>query len=354
MREVTLGRSELLELSAEVLARGGTFHFRARGGSMRPFIRDGDLLTIEPSPADSLHLGDVALYKSSGNRLTVHRVVGATATEGWVVYLMRGDAQAGPTERISAEQVLGRCVALRRGDRTLDLHHPTQRWISRLWQKTWPIGPRLLRLGGLAYRAALGLLGCVQALRPYRVLARQWVRGRTDFRLATARDAPALSRLYAYERLPQVGDPVAEIADQLSGADPNGCIFIATFRHRLIGAVGLRVYPDDAERYPDWWLSGLRVQARYRGMGIGEGLVHAALARARVEGTPRVHLLVFEDNKRAINLYRKLGFRPTSIPALDAQLASDAQAGQRHRVILAWSAASSSLGQNASLRYVGT
>ena len=53
---------------------------------------------------------------------------------------------------------------------------------------------------------------------------------------------------------------------------------------------------------------GVGVLEEYRGQGIGEALVRAALQKAKTKGLTRVELTVRENNTRAIELYKKLGF----------------------------------------------
>ncbi|HEY1327903.1 MAG TPA: GNAT family protein [Casimicrobiaceae bacterium] len=53
---------------------------------------------------------------------------------------------------------------------------------------------------------------------------------------------------------------------------------------------------------------GIGVLPGYRGRGIGERLMRAALEAARAAGFERVELNVYGRNKRARALYRKLGF----------------------------------------------
>ena len=53
---------------------------------------------------------------------------------------------------------------------------------------------------------------------------------------------------------------------------------------------------------------GMGVVAEYRGRGIGEALIRAALDKARSAGLERVELTVRESNMRARKLYEKVGF----------------------------------------------
>jgi ribosomal protein S18 acetylase RimI-like enzyme len=45
-------------------------------------------------------------------------------------------------------------------------------------------------------------------------------------------------------------------------------------------------------------------------------------------------LVVFNDNTRAIRLYRKLGFQMNAIPGLEAQLESERTPSGRRRVVM--------------------
>jgi RimJ/RimL family protein N-acetyltransferase len=53
---------------------------------------------------------------------------------------------------------------------------------------------------------------------------------------------------------------------------------------------------------------GIGVIADYRGRGIGEELMRAALTRAKEIGLTRIGLTVREHNKAALALYKKIGF----------------------------------------------
>jgi RimJ/RimL family protein N-acetyltransferase len=54
---------------------------------------------------------------------------------------------------------------------------------------------------------------------------------------------------------------------------------------------------------------GIGVLAPFRGQGIGEALMQAAIEKAWHKGLTRIELTVREYNKPAIALYEKLGFK---------------------------------------------
>jgi signal peptidase I len=101
------------ELMAAVLAKGAPFRFQANGFSMSPFIRDGDVITLAPTPA-RLRFGDVAAFVNPCNhRLSVHRVI----QSGRQGYLTRGDNNPKPDGTISHADMLGLVIRVERRGR---------------------------------------------------------------------------------------------------------------------------------------------------------------------------------------------------------------------------------------------
>jgi ribosomal protein S18 acetylase RimI-like enzyme len=315
MRVLSLGGPDLADLSTGILGQGGTFCFRARGASMAPFIRDGDTLTVQPVASEGLRVGDVALYRADGERLAAHRLTGRRVDGDCVTFVARGDAATGPGEAVRAEHVLGRVVRVQRGDRFLDLERGIWRVAARLWVATAPLGPLFLEGLGKLKGLAAWFLCRLQAQKPYRRLARRLIGQQIQYRAATAEDAPALSALYAYGNLPYLADPAGTWLEHLKDLEGRGCTLVASLGGRRIGAAIIRQSSEDPGFPSDWWLWGMLVTVRYRGAGIGQELVRKALAVAREAGAGRVYLRVFEENRAALALYRKVGFRP--VPATE-------------------------------------
>ena len=97
---------------------------KARGGSMIPFIWDGDVVLVSPAGAAEIRVGDVICYEPAPGRLLLHRVV--RRSNGQLV--AKGDALPF-TERVPQEQVLGKAVAIERGGRLRRLD--ATRWRNR-------------------------------------------------------------------------------------------------------------------------------------------------------------------------------------------------------------------------------
>jgi hypothetical protein len=102
------------ELVRDVLARAARVRLRVRGGSMWPFVREGDVVTLEALCSRPARVGEVvaAAHPQSG-RLIVHRLVRKAGSER----VLMGDRLAQPDEGLPAANLLGRVVAVERAGR---------------------------------------------------------------------------------------------------------------------------------------------------------------------------------------------------------------------------------------------
>ena len=93
-----------IELLQATLAKGVPFAFRARGSSMHPFIRDGDVITVSPLGEDSPSLGDVVVFvRREIEKLVVHRVIRIKGNS----YFTKGDGTTGVDSLVPTVNVLG-------------------------------------------------------------------------------------------------------------------------------------------------------------------------------------------------------------------------------------------------------
>jgi ribosomal protein S18 acetylase RimI-like enzyme len=171
--------------------------------------------------------------------------------------------------------------------------------------------------------AAVRCLIQIQRLPVYRTIAR-WFQPTVEIREADDGD------------LRQVQDWLNPGRQQHAGAQSpfRTTNLVATRGDRIIGFVQLVHRPPEYHPHDGHWIAGLSVRARYRRLGIGERLSQSLLDRAREEGAREVLLLVREHNRPAVNLYHKLGFRETKIPALEEQAEAEKHTpGYRHLVM---------------------
>ncbi|MFZ0309284.1 MAG: C25 family cysteine peptidase [Candidatus Sulfotelmatobacter sp.] len=92
----------------DCLKHGLRVRFQARGASMSPAIRDGEMVYVRPSAEVHLRRGDIVLVKGDyGFRL--HRLVKADAARD--VFITRGDCGQQDDPPLRGEQILGVAVA---------------------------------------------------------------------------------------------------------------------------------------------------------------------------------------------------------------------------------------------------
>lgn len=149
--------ADFAALAAELLGAGRAIRFSARGSSMSPFIRDGDIVTVRPARAADLRPGSVALFVRPDGEVMLHRVLGLDQRANPPVIIARGDARTGPCDTFVPDGLLGQAASARRGARTIRLDPPLARWLGLLWARTQPLGATLMA-------AARGMrrIGCRQ------------------------------------------------------------------------------------------------------------------------------------------------------------------------------------------------
>jgi hypothetical protein len=128
------------ELAVHVLEGGYDLRFRARGSSMFPLLRDGDILDVQPiGETSSIRSGEIVLYRSLGRGIVVHRVVGILREGEEGILLVKGDAAHTPEPQVPASNVLGRVVSTERQGR----RRPAGGWAAR---RSAPVFVRAYRL----------------------------------------------------------------------------------------------------------------------------------------------------------------------------------------------------------------
>jgi hypothetical protein len=146
--DLSLSGEDLVELMRAVLAKGASFRFRAKGWSMAPFIRDGDVICVSPLPASGPGLGDVvAFFTPESQRLLVHRVV----LRRGAACVSRGDNISGMSDgTISIKHILGRVTRVTREGRNVWLGLGPERRLIALLSRTGLLLPARLRLEAIA------------------------------------------------------------------------------------------------------------------------------------------------------------------------------------------------------------
>lgn len=131
------------------LERGQRVRMTCTGLSMRPFIRDGDTVELEP-PDSPVVVGDIVLVQSLSGYCVLHRVV--RLAEG--SFFLAGDAQEGRDGPFDRNALVGRAVRVFRRRRAIILDRGLWRLVGQIWLRCGPWKPALLSLAG-RIRAAI-------------------------------------------------------------------------------------------------------------------------------------------------------------------------------------------------------
>ncbi len=275
-KELHLSGAAQLALLEAFVERDASLRTTVHGRSMWPFVRDGDVVTIEPIRRRPPAVGEVvAVRHPRGANLVIHRVVGVDPG-GWIV---QGDACAAPDGVVPTGQVLGRIVAVERGGSPVRLGTgPSGPWVAALSRGGWL--RRVQAALALPRRGAVVALTGAQGLGPFRRAGR---------------------RLLPVVEVERAGEEHPEGA---AGAET----WVARVRGAPVGRIRVTLGDEDGDDGRRAWLAGLDVRTRFRGLGVGERLVRAAIERARFLGARSVAVVVSSGDVRAIRLHEKVGF----------------------------------------------
>ena len=327
--ELRLSNPGQLELLRGVAERGAPLRTTVRGFSMTPFVRDGDVVTFEPF-GDEPRVGDVVAVALSHGRMAVHRVIAQTP-QGWVV---RGDNCPEPDGVFDPGDFVARVVRVERDGRDVRLGLGDQgRWVAAASRSGWLGRARWARHA--PRRAAGSAVRAAQGLPAYRRAGRRLAPG---FVIADAdeRDLAAFSRRFGVTAdlggsggRPGSGGRAGAVARSIEVRR-----FAARVRGRTVGYVEQTDFRELESPWRGCWLFSLQVWPQYRGLGIGEALSRSVIDEARRRGAAELLVAVFEDDRRAVALYLKLGFVGTMIPELEPLLEAEAaRSGRRRRVM---------------------
>lgn len=318
-------------MTQEVLAQGFCLRVKGRGFSMYPFVRTGDTLLIEPKSPAELDIGDIIFYRRHKGIYVAHRLI---KKNGSATLITKGDNLRYYDEPVPVKKVLGRVISIERDGRYLRLDSKLNKFVNRFWASlspmSWWLRPKFKPWWRLYQRfSPTGLRGqfelCIERIQGksiYRKVARS-LRTGIEIKEADKEDIKQILRWFNM-------DPVEHTVSE----NINSTGFVAKKGGRIIGYVDLVRRSEQYYPFDGYWLHSLIVKIPYRRMGIGEELTWIATEKGREEGAKGLSLLVYEDNYRAIKLYRKLGFEIRVIPALEKKLEEEQRATGRRQVFM--------------------
>jgi len=111
------------------LSRGIPFRFKARGFSMTPFIRDGDIVTIRPLAGRDPKAGEVVAVVLPGTgKLLIHRIVSRNGT----FFTVKGDNLRESDGTVPGDRILGIAATIERGGKKIVVGSRAERFFFAL------------------------------------------------------------------------------------------------------------------------------------------------------------------------------------------------------------------------------
>jgi signal peptidase I len=111
------------------LRKGERITLKVSGKSMRPLIEEGDTIHVERFDPRALSIGDIITFKRNDFYLT-HRVLWVRKKGNRIRLITKGDNEIDVDPLVSSNHIVGKAVAIKRANRTLDLESPFWRFIN--------------------------------------------------------------------------------------------------------------------------------------------------------------------------------------------------------------------------------
>jgi len=159
---------------------------------------------------------------------------------------------------------------------------------------------RVKHFSALPRKLLRGLLVKVQRTSFYRGASRHKRRG-LQILEATEVDLDEVSRVF---------DLKVEVSPP---EDHDTVNYVAKKREKVVGFAQLVRHSDGETLDDGYYLFSLNVRIFCRGLGIGRDLSKKIMATAKAAGASELSVITNEDNRTALGLFHKLGFRTRRI-----------------------------------------
>jgi signal peptidase I len=132
-------------LRKEIIAQGRSVQILAAGYSMFPFLRKGDILTINPAPIDLIKRGDIVVYELN-EKWIAHRVIHINHKSEGLEFLLRGDTCVAFDPPVNKENFIGKVSEFQRLHRQKKLNGRYRRLWTKLTLLKFNLYPFLARI----------------------------------------------------------------------------------------------------------------------------------------------------------------------------------------------------------------
>lgn len=147
------------ELSTEILKNKHILRFEARGGSMRPFIKDRDIIKVKTIAPESLKPGDIVFFSSADDKLTAHRIIKIRKDKkNSLSFLTKGDACTDYDRAILPSKILGKIISIERNGKEISAENTASQFKNYFLSKISPYSFILYPIGQKAKKIGMALL----------------------------------------------------------------------------------------------------------------------------------------------------------------------------------------------------
>jgi signal peptidase I len=154
----------------DVWGASGEQHFiPVSGSSMLPLIQDGDQALVRHG-LSGIQCGDMVIFRQQG-KMVVHRVLRINLHPNGSTFLIKGDNNLTVDPPVQAEEIVGRVLLIKRGEKTLAVDTYPWRMAGRAIARGTLAGFWLYHGGGSIKRRWLG----TQSNSLTRFLRRVWL-----------------------------------------------------------------------------------------------------------------------------------------------------------------------------------
>lgn len=107
-------------LRKEAIKNGHAVQTLASGYSMFPFLRKGDILTVEPIPMNNIKRGDVVVFEME-EKWIAHRVIRIYTNNESIQITTRGDARISSDPLVNKSNYIGLVYTIERDSKKISL-----------------------------------------------------------------------------------------------------------------------------------------------------------------------------------------------------------------------------------------
>lgn len=123
------------DVCISLLREGKSVCLNASGGSMYPFVKDGDIIKVVPLSENDIKIGDIISVDVDNKGKAwfyVHRLVKIYKDTDKKLYVTKGDASnVGFDEPVGFKRIVGEVAEIERGSLKLNLKQPLWKYLNK-------------------------------------------------------------------------------------------------------------------------------------------------------------------------------------------------------------------------------